>query len=77
MKKILRILTYLSAIMDAQQFIRPMDSSIKILSWFPKLFAGALSSIFGIIGAIGALLGLTQRDWKLSEAGILGAGFGG
>jgi len=36
--------------------------------------AGALSPLLGIIGGVGALLGLVRRDGKVMAAGLLGAG---
>jgi acetyl esterase/lipase len=74
MRVLLRILTYLSAVFGTLLYIRPEDNSKRTLLWIPKLLAGALSPVLGITGALGALLGLIQRDWKLLGAGILGAG---
>jgi acetyl esterase/lipase len=75
MNTMLKFLTYLSAILGALLFIRPKDNSIKTLLWFPKMISGAITPILGITGIMGALLGLIRRDWKLTCAGLLGAGF--
>jgi hypothetical protein len=71
---LIKILTYLSVVLGAILFMRPKDNSTRTLLWIPKLFGGALSPILGISGVIGALLDLTQGDWKLVGAGIFGAG---
>jgi acetyl esterase/lipase len=70
----LKIMTYLSAMLSITQFIRPTTSAGKIFLWLPKLLGGALSPILGITSVFGALLGLTHRNWKLAGAGLLGAG---
>jgi hypothetical protein len=62
LRTLLKILTYLSALLGVLLFIRPKDNSTRTLLWIPKLFGGALSPILGISGFIGALLGLIQRD---------------
>jgi acetyl esterase/lipase len=74
MKSIFKFLTYLSAVLGMILFLRPKDSSINTLLWIPKLIAGAISPILGFAGGLGALLGLVRKDWKLTGAGLLGAG---
>lgn len=74
MRTLLKILTYLSAVLGALLFLRPTDSAVKTLLWIPKLIAGALSPILGFFGGMGVMMGLKQRDWKLAGAGILSAG---
>jgi acetyl esterase/lipase len=74
MKTLLAILTYLSTLLGVVPFVRPQDRATKALLWLPKLLAGALSPILGIVGALGSILGLARRDWKLMGAGILSAG---
>jgi len=74
MKKFLAILTFYYALLSIVPFLRSKDRSVGILLWVPKLFAGALSPFIGIICGLGAVLGLTRRNWKLAGAGILGAG---
>jgi acetyl esterase/lipase len=71
---LLSILTYYYALLSIVPFLRPKNRSVGILLWAPKLFAGALSPIIGLICGLGAVLGLTRRDWKLAGAGILGVG---
>ena len=75
MNSTLKLLTYLSAIFGSILFLRPRDTSVNTLLWFPKMISGGLSPILGISGIMGALLGLIRRDWKLTSAGLLGAGF--
>lgn len=74
MKTFLTILTFYYALLSIVPFLRSKDRSVRILLWVPKLFAGALSPIIGIVCGLGAILGLTRRNWKLAGAGILGAG---
>jgi len=74
MYRFLRIQVYVSALLSIVPFLKPADRSIAALLWLPKLLAGALSTIVGITGAVGAVLGLVRRDWKLAGAGIVGAG---
>ena len=74
MKTFLAILTFYYALLSIVPFLRSKDRSVGILLWVPKLFAGALSPFIGIICGLGAVLGLTRRNWKLAGAGILGAG---
>jgi acetyl esterase/lipase len=75
MNTTLKLFTYLTAISGALLFIRPKDTAINTLLWFPKMISGAISPILGITGIMGALLGLIRRDWKLTGVGLLGAGF--
>jgi acetyl esterase/lipase len=74
MKSALKFLAYLSAINGILLFIRPRDTALNTLLWFPKMIAAALSPVLGIGGLLGMLVGLVKRDWSLSLAGILGAG---
>jgi acetyl esterase/lipase len=70
----MKIITYLSAVLNLAVFTRPASSAGKIFLWLPKLLGGALAPILGMVGAFGALLGLIRRNWKLFGAGILSAG---
>ncbi|MFC2026078.1 alpha/beta hydrolase [Chloroflexota bacterium] len=74
MKKILAIYTYLYALLSIVPFLRPKYRPAGILLWVPKLFAGALSPVISLVCGLGAVLGLTHRDWKLTGAGLLGIG---
>jgi acetyl esterase/lipase len=73
-KAALKLLTYLSAVSGMLLFIRPRDSAVNTLLWIPKMLSGALSPILGIVAGLGALLGLSKKDWKLASVGVLGAG---
>jgi acetyl esterase/lipase len=74
MKRLLVILTALSALLSAAPFIRPRTSAGQALLWLPKLLGSALSPVAGLIGALAALMGLARRDWTLVGTGLLGAG---
>ena len=74
MKWFLSILTFCFGLLSILPFLRPKDRSIGILLWVPKLFAGALSPIIGIICGLGAVMGLSRRDWKVAGVGLLGVG---
>jgi acetyl esterase/lipase len=73
MKPFLTILAFISAINGVLLFIRPKDTSLNLLLWFPKMMAAALSPVIAISGALYALIGFLKRDWRLQLAGILGA----
>jgi acetyl esterase/lipase len=74
MQRQLTILTALFALLGAVPFIRPRTRAGEVLLWLPKLLGGALSPITGLLGALGALIGLARRDWTLTGAGLLSAG---
>jgi acetyl esterase/lipase len=74
MKKLIKVLTYLSALLSLLPFLKPQAHSQKFLLWIPKIFGGALAPIHTIICGVGALVGLSRRDWKLASAGLIGAG---
>ena len=74
MYRFLKMQVYVSALLSIVPFLKPEDRSIAALLWLPKLLAGALSTIVGITGGVGAVVGLIRRDWKLAGAGFLGAG---
>lgn len=74
MKNPLKILTYLSALLSLLTLLKPVDTSIRVLLWVPKLLGGALAPILGTISGLGTLTGFIRHDWKLAGAGILGAG---
>jgi len=74
MQKLIKALTYLSALQSLLPFLKPSDRSMKTLLWIPKLIAGAIAPINAIICGLGALVGLLRRDWKLASLGLMGAG---
>ncbi|UCD98148.1 MAG: alpha/beta hydrolase [Chloroflexota bacterium] len=77
MKSMIKLQTYISMLFAVLLFISPQNRSVSTLLWFPKMIAGALSAVIGIIGGLGAFLGIAQRDWKLFEAGVFTAGLMG
>jgi len=74
MKSALKFLAFLSAANGLLLFMRPRDTSLNMLIWFPKMIAIALSAVMGIIGFLSMLFGLMKRDWSMSLAGFLSAG---
>lgn len=74
MKYTLRFLALLSVINALLIFIRPGDRAIKLLIWFPKMIAAALSPLLVVTGLLSALLGITKKDRILAWMGFLGAG---
>jgi len=74
MKKKPATLVYLAAMLSIVPFLRPQALPSIVFLWVPKLIAGALSPILGIVGGLGALLGLARQDWKMMGAGMLAAG---
>ena len=74
MKTLIKILTFISAFHSLLPFLKPQDRSAKTLLWFPKMLAGSLSPIHGMICGLGALVGLVCRDWKLASVGLIGVG---
>lgn len=74
MNAFVKMQVYLSALLSIVPFLKPKQRTAATLLWLPKLMAGALSPILGIVGGIGAVLGLARRDWKLAGAGVVGAG---
>jgi acetyl esterase/lipase len=73
MNIMLKVQVYLSALLSLVPFVKTEDRALATLFWFPRLLAGALSPVLGLTGAIGAVVGLLRRDWKLAAAGALGA----
>jgi len=74
MKYTLRFLAFLSTINALLIFIQPRDRAIKLLIWFPKMIAAALSPLMVVTGLLSALLGILQKDRILAWMGFLGAG---
>jgi acetyl esterase/lipase len=75
MQDLLKFLTYFSAFQSLLPFLKPSDRSKKTLLWLPKMIAGALSPIVILICGFGVLVGLLRRNWKMTSAGLIGAGF--
>jgi acetyl esterase/lipase len=74
MKTFLALLTYVAVGQAALPFWRPVRRAVEVLLWLPKLLAGALAPVWGLLGALGAVLGLARRDGKLAAAGIVAGG---
>jgi acetyl esterase/lipase len=70
----LRLSTYLAALLSVVPFMRPTKQAATVLLWPFKLLIGALSPVLALVGGIGAVAGLLRRDWRLAWAGALGAG---
>jgi len=50
-----------------------LKSPLGVMVWFPKLAAGALSPIWGVLGAAGTVIGLVYGAFWTLPMGILGA----
>lgn len=74
MKTLLTLLTYWAAGQAALPFWRPVRRAIVVFLWLPKLLAGALVPVWGLLGVLGAVLGLARRDKKLTAAGVVAGG---
>ncbi len=67
------ILSGLSLLMGLLLLVK-LKSPLGVMIWFPKLTAGALSSIWAIMGAAGVVIGWGyQAPWAI-PMGIIGAG---
>ncbi|HSM71619.1 MAG TPA: alpha/beta hydrolase [Anaerolineales bacterium] len=69
------ILSALSLLMGVQFFVqnKPPGDALPF-GWFAKLIAGALSPFWGIMGAVGAVVGWIYQAYWAIPMGILGAG---
>lgn len=74
MKRPLTILVILSALLGAVPFVRPRSRGGEALLWLPKLVAGALAPVSGLLGVLAALAGAARRDWVLAGSGAAAAG---
>ncbi len=73
MKKLSRILSYLSAFLSALTLVR-FKGRFASLQWgMPKLLAGAWTPFLVLAGGLGALIGLVRKDRKATWAGLFGA----
>jgi acetyl esterase/lipase len=72
MKRISRILSYLSAFLGGLTLIRPRSGWTSVVLGVPKLVAGAWSPFLALMGGLGALIGLARRDRKAVWAGLFG-----
>jgi acetyl esterase/lipase len=68
------IFSGLSLLMGVLLVLRPKAFNARSLLWLPKLTAGALSPYWGVLGAVGAILGWVSRAYWAIPIGILGAG---
>ena len=67
------ILSGLSLLMSVLFLIR-LKTLLRLMVWFPKLIAGALSPYWAIMGAVGAVIGWVYRGFWAIPMGIVGAG---
>jgi len=67
------ILSGLSLLMSVLLLIRLKVSLLGLILWFPKLAAGALSPIWAIMGAVGAVLRWAYDALWAVPMGIVGA----
>jgi acetyl esterase/lipase len=74
MKTLVAILTYISAVLSLVAFWRPGRRAVAVLLWLPKLMAGALAPLLGLLGGLGTALGLARREGKLMAAGLVAGG---
>jgi acetyl esterase/lipase len=74
MKTLVAILTYTSAVLNVVAFWRTGRRATTVLLWLPKLMAGALAPITGLLGGLGTALGLARREGKLMAAGLVAGG---
>jgi acetyl esterase/lipase len=70
---VLKVLVYAVALLSFFPFLKPRGLALRPWSWLGKLLAAALAPTLGLVGALGGLLGLLRRDWKLAGAGLAGA----
>jgi hypothetical protein len=66
------LLAFLALFMSGLLFLR-LRSSLAIMAWFPALVAGALSPIWGLLGALGAILGWLGHAPLAIAAGCISA----
>jgi len=73
MRKLTRILSYLSALLGGLLLVRPSaryGGSLVGIVWLLRLVALAFAPIVGLMGALGALLGLARKDRRALLAGL-------
>jgi acetyl esterase/lipase len=73
-KTILTLTTFLSAGFSLLPFLNPKNRERAAMLWFPKLLAGAFSSVLLVFSTIGALYGRLRRKRVLRLGGLLGMG---
>jgi acetyl esterase/lipase len=69
MKKLSRILSYLSAFLSSLTLIRLSGMAL----WMFKTLVGAWTPFLALAGGLGALIGLARKDRKAAWAGLFGA----
>jgi acetyl esterase/lipase len=73
MKKLSRILSYLSALLSALTLVRLKGRWTSMDVGMPKLLAGAWTPFLALVGGLGALLGLACKDSQAVLVGLFGA----
>lgn len=73
MKKLSRILSYLSALLSGLTLVPLPHRRLSLVFWIPKMLLQGLTPLAAVMGGLGALIGLAHRDCKSTWAGLLGA----
>jgi acetyl esterase/lipase len=73
MRKVSRVLSYVSAFTSAWLLVRSPPGIAGGVVWLPKLWAGAWAPLLAILGGLGALAGVAHRDRRAVIAGLFGA----
>jgi acetyl esterase/lipase len=73
MKKLSRLLSFISAFFGTFTLLRSPPGRAGGLMWLPKLWAGAWAPFLALAGGLGALLGLMSGDKAAFWSGLFGA----
>jgi acetyl esterase/lipase len=68
------ILSGLSLLMGVLLVIRPKAFNARAILWLPKLTAGALSPVWALLGAVGAVIGGASQAYWAIPMWVVGAG---
>lgn len=72
MRKVIRLISSLSAFLSALTLLRPRSGTLRVLLWVPKALAEAQTPLLALMGAVGAISGLAFKDALAALAGIFG-----
>jgi acetyl esterase/lipase len=70
MRKLVRRLSYLFALLSAPLLVRPAGGWTAVMLWLPKLLADAWSPWLAIAGGLGTLIGVRRKDARTAAAGL-------